>query len=84
MKKTADISLLSPEQRKTAISSIIDYFANERDEQIGIIAAEGILDMFLDQVGPHLFNQGVRQTKKLVEQHFQEIDFDIELLMKDK
>ena len=75
--------LLSPKQRKIAISRIVDFFATERQEKIGIIAAEDLLDMFLEETGPHLFNKGVSEAKKLIKTRLQEIDLDIELLQKD-
>jgi len=81
VKKSFD--LLSEKQRKVAIEKIIDYFATERDEEIGVIAAEDILDMFLDSVGSHLFNKGVKESKKVIDIYLQEIGFNIELLLKE-
>ena len=76
-------SLLTPDQRKFAIDKIIDYFANERDEVIGIIAAGDLLDMFLEIAGANLFNRGIKETKELIKNRHQELDFEIELLLKD-
>lgn len=81
VKKSFD--LLSEKQRKVAIEKIIDYFATERDEEIGVIAAEDILDMFLNSIGPHLFNAGVKESKKVIETYFQEINFNMEMLLKE-
>lgn len=77
------IGLLSPKQRKIAINKIIDYFAAERDKQIGVIAAETILDFFLEEIGPEVFNKGVSEAQKIVQTFFQTINMEIELLQKE-
>lgn len=43
--------LISEEYRKESIREIIDFFQTEMDEEIGIIAAENILNHFLQTVG---------------------------------
>ncbi len=75
--------LLTPEQRKVMINKIIDYFAVERDQQLGIIAAEDILDEFLEIAGNDLYNKGVIETKKLVQDQLQSLNFEIDLLLKE-
>jgi len=39
--------LISKEQREESIKKIIDFFQTERDEEIGMIAADEILNHFL-------------------------------------
>jgi uncharacterized protein (DUF2164 family) len=80
VKRSWDI--LSEEQRKLAINEIIDYFVNERGEQIGIIAAEGLLDMFLQTLGPDLYNKGVEDSKKFIKDYLEEIDIEIDIALK--
>lgn len=75
--------LLSPEQRKKVIQVIIDHFATERDEELGIIAAGDLLDVILETITPHIFNKGVIETKKLVQTQLQELDFEIDTLLKE-
>lgn len=75
--------LLTPEQRKVMINKIIDYFAVKRDQQLGMIAAEDILDEFLEIAGNDLYNKGVIETKKLVQDQLQSLNFEIDLLLKE-
>lgn len=82
MKKSFD--LLTPKQRQTAIKRVIDYFSTERDERIGVIAAEEVLDMFLDEIGGELFNKGVKETKKLIETRMEDLSVETDLLLKEK
>lgn len=76
------LSLLSPDQRKAAIDSIINYFATERDEEIGIIAAEALLDFFLDEMGKDIHNNSVTQTQKFYQDRLEQIEADIEINLK--
>lgn len=76
------IGYLTKEQRSVAISSIIDFFSSERDEQIGVIAAEEVLDMLLVAVGDHIYNRGVADAQKLVATKLQELEFELETTLK--
>jgi len=77
--------LLSKEEKKFVIKEIIDFFSNERGEEIGVIAAEDILDMFLQKVGLDLYNKGVEDSKNFIKDYLGEIDLEIDIaLKKDK
>ena len=75
-------SILNDRQRQAAIDEIIIFFANERDEQIGIIAAQDILDMFLENISKAIYNRGVDDTKDLIKQRILELETDVELTLK--
>lgn len=77
-----DTSLLSQEQRTAAINSIIDYFSSERDEEIGIIAAEDMLDMFLETGGSLIYNKGIDDTKSFLKKRMEENELDLDLQLK--
>jgi uncharacterized protein (DUF2164 family) len=74
--------LLTDSQRKTAVDEIISFFRNERNEEIGILAAENLLDMFQHQVGVQLYNKGVEDTKDFVKSRLEEVSIDIEVSLK--
>lgn len=75
---TNSIDILKPEQKQKAIKAIIDYFATERDEELGVIAAEEFLDMFLDLVGNDVYNKALDdfnlQFKNRLEDIFVDLD----------
>lgn len=73
---------LSEDQRRTFVNEIINFFGSQRDEQIGIIAAEEILDMFLQTAGSQIYNMGVNETKDFFKNRFEEINTDIEIFLK--
>ena len=64
--------LLTQEERKVAIDAIIGYFYSERKEEIGIIAAEDVLDFFLQNIGVKIFNNGLEIARTAVEKGFEE------------
>jgi len=55
---------LSKDQKKRAVQDIREYFARERDEEIGDLAAEIILDFIIEKIGPYLYNQAVTDIQK--------------------
>lgn len=50
---------LSKEKRAEAVASIRKYFEDEMREPIGDLRAGLLLDFFLDEVGPAVYNQAV-------------------------
>lgn len=72
------------EEREQIIESIQAYFEMERGEEIGNLGAEQLLDYIVQEVGPLLYNQGVRDAKKMVDQKLLNIDEDITSLEKQK
>ncbi|WP_432404693.1 DUF2164 domain-containing protein [Wukongibacter sp. M2B1] len=55
---------LSKEHKQNAIKEIKRYFDSERDEQIGDLQAELILDFILDKVGPQIYNQAISDMQR--------------------
>ncbi len=80
VKRSWDI--ISEEKRKDSIREIIDLFKNERDEEIGVIAAEKILDHFLQTVGKDLYNKGVEDSINCLKGRFESLELDMESLLK--
>lgn len=50
---------LNKEAREDMILAIKTYFLKERDEDLGDLAAELILDFFVENIAPEFYNQGV-------------------------
>ena len=49
----------SQQKRNYLISEIQTYFLNEREEELGELATNLLLDFFIEKLGPELYNQGV-------------------------
>lgn len=67
---------LSREARSQAVASIERYFAEELDQRIGNIAASALLSFFLDEVGPLVYNQAVRQVQERLQERIQDLDIE--------
>lgn len=68
---------LKDETRNEAIASIQMYFLEERQEEMGNIAAGALLDFLLEEVAPSIYNRGVRDAKDRMQ--VQLMDLDVEL-----
>lgn len=73
-----DWDILSDEKRKHAIDEIIGYFATERGEEIGVIAAGELLDMFLRTTGGAIYNHALDDLHPLLEKNLATTLLDID------
>jgi uncharacterized protein (DUF2164 family) len=62
--KNKDRIKLSKEKRADMITAIQRYYLNERDEELGNLAAGLILDFVIDELAPEFYNQGVLDSQK--------------------
>ncbi|UZJ78012.1 DUF2164 domain-containing protein [Fictibacillus sp. KU28468] len=65
------------EHKDQAIRDIQQFFYDERGEEIGIIAAENFLDFFAKQIGPHFYNQGVRDSQNVLRDRLAAVEDDL-------
>lgn len=65
MKKSKKFKLTKEEQEQ-AIQDIREYFATERNEDIGNLAGEIILDFITEKIGPYYYNQAIIDAKKYI------------------
>ncbi|MFZ2190139.1 MAG: DUF2164 domain-containing protein [Candidatus Magasanikiibacteriota bacterium] len=73
--------LLPKEKKKNCLEEIITFFREERNEELGVIAAEDILDFFLENIGTDIYNKGVDDAKETVKKRFDDLELDLELLL---
>lgn len=67
---------MNKEARATAIASIERYFKEEFDEKIGNIRAGGLLNFFLEEIGPSLYNQAVSDVQERLIARVTEVDIE--------
>ncbi len=72
----------SQEQKDQLIKEIQAYFSEERDEQIGIIAAGKLLDFFLENLGNKIYNKALDDARVWFRQRIENLDLDYDLLYK--
>ena len=68
---------LSKEQRAEAAASIERYFRANMDEPIGNMAAAALLNFFLAEIAPTIYNQGVADAQSKLQAWVGELDIEI-------
>ena len=68
---------LPKELRQQAIASIERYFRENMEEKIGNVAAAGLLGFFLEEIGPAVYNQAVRDVQERLRQRVDEVDIEV-------
>lgn len=68
---------ISKEAQKAAVASIERYCEENLDEPIGSIAASGLLQFFLEEIGPLVYNQAVADVQERLQLRVAELDIEI-------
>ncbi len=68
---------LPKETRNAAIKSIERYFQENMDEPIGNIAAGALLNFFVTEIGPSIYNQAVAEVQQRLHARVAEIDVEV-------
>ncbi len=74
---------LTKEQREKAVSDIKYYYSKEREEEITNLAAELLLDFFLKEIAPQVYNEGLKDAKAWFTAKLSDLDVDFMLLEKE-
>ncbi len=74
---------LSAEEKRKLLEEIQSYFDEERDEKIGVIAAESLLEFFLNTLGKHIYNKALDNVKLWYEKRMENIEADFYALYKN-
>jgi len=68
---------ISKEARTQSVASIERYFQENMDEKIGNIAACALLDFFLKEVGPTIYNRAVTDVQERLQTRVLEVDLEV-------
>lgn len=64
---------LSQELKKQATDDIKRYFLENREEEIGQLAAELLLDFMLEKVGAVIYNQAIRDAHTFMSEKVEDL-----------
>lgn len=67
---------LPREARQSAIQSIERYFEEELGQRVGNIQAGALLNFFLQEIGPSVYNHAIREVQERLLARVQELDID--------
>ena len=68
---------LDKSQRPSAIVSIERYFKEHFDQRIGNIQAGALLNFFLEEIGPSVYNRGVADAQERLQMRVTELDIEV-------
>ena len=68
---------LSKETRTQAIQSIERYFQENMDERIGNLAAGALLNFFVEEIGPAIYNQAVTTVQERLQARVADLDIEV-------
>ncbi|MBP1754196.1 MAG: hypothetical protein H6Q59_594 [Firmicutes bacterium] len=75
---------LTPELKKQLLEEIVYYFETERDEKLGVIASEGVLDFFMDNLGHFIYNKALDDAKQWYGKRMEDVEADFYTLYKEE
>ena len=68
---------LAPERRALLLTAITRYFASEFDETLSDFRAEALLEFFVRELGPPVYNQGVHDATLYMQEKLADIEGEI-------
>ena len=64
------------ERREDLLREIGGYFMENFDEEISAFKAEGLLDFFVSQLGPPVYNQAIRDAHAFIQDKLTDLEGD--------
>ena len=71
---------ISKETRKAAIASIQRYFKEEMEQPIGDLKSSLLLDYFVAELGPLIYNQAINDAREFLAERFVDLSTDLSSL----
>lgn len=68
---------LSKEARTDTLASIQQYFERNMPEPIGDLAAGLLLSFFVEEIGPFIYNQAIRDAQTRLQQRVADLDGEL-------
>ncbi len=68
---------ISKQTRADAIASLQRYFEENMPEPVGNLPAGLLLDFFLEEVGPAVYNQAIRDAQARMQQRVSDLDGEL-------
>lgn len=78
MKRKWDIS--SKELRKKCNDEVLARIEEQDGANFGVLATDEIIDIVLQNLAPDIYNLGIKDAKKLIQDRLADIDVELDLL----
>ena len=73
---------LPKEEKVEIIKNVQTYFELERSESIGDLGAEQLIDFFIKELGPHLYNKAIDDARIMINERLIQIEDELYTLEK--
>lgn len=73
---------LKPERKKKLEQEIQIFFQEVRDEEIGVVATQEVMDFFLETLGKEIYNQALDDAKRWHQNMMANLESDFYLMYK--
>jgi len=80
-KRKRKLDFISEEEKTKYLKEIIGFFRDERNEDIGFIAAEKVLEFFLQTTGEDIYKKAIEDVKYLIKERFDDLDIEMSILL---
>jgi uncharacterized protein (DUF2164 family) len=67
---------LSPERRAKLIAAIKTYYLERHEEVIGDLKSGMLLDFFVSELGPAVYNQAIRDAQAYFQQKIEDLEVE--------
>jgi uncharacterized protein (DUF2164 family) len=67
---------LTAERRERMLRSLRKFFEEELDLEVGDLRAARILDFFVKELGPPVYNQAIQDARKFLQQKLDDLDVE--------
>ncbi len=64
---------LTKEKREAMVSAIKAYFYNEREEELGDLASNLMLNFIIEELAPEFYNKGVYDSYKYMSERTEDL-----------
>jgi uncharacterized protein (DUF2164 family) len=71
---------LSKDTEKQLVEVVITRIEEIGDSAVGYIAAQDIIDSIVQVYGPEIYNMGIRDAKKLLQEKFTDLETELDIL----
>lgn len=68
---------LPKDLKAEALASLERYLAENFEERVGNIATSALLNFFIEEIGPALYNKGVADAQERLALRVQELDLEV-------
>lgn len=70
-----------PEEiKRKCVAEVAAQVEEVSGSKVGVIAAQDIIDIVTQNLGPEIYNMALLDTKKLLQEKFSDLEYEVDLL----